>query len=391
MTFSGSYAPEDVEFLLRPIEIASTAVEEKERLIQSGTRHYSEMLSHESAPSEAYFDFFERAVRRNRRRFAADVLALARHLARSDAETIALVSLVRAGTPIGVLVRRTLARLGRSAVHYSISIIRDRGLDTAALDHILARHAPEEAAFLDGWIGKGAIARELVRATAEFRRLRGVRLPPDLYVVSDLAGMARFAPATDDYLIPSSILNATVSGLVSRSVLGAGGVGPGEFHGCVYYRDFESIDRSRWFVDEIMREIDLALDAEAAAHDGPPRGSAFSRTAAVATASAGTALISGTENDGAESREALRRSSAEFVGEACRRHGLADSNRVKVGIGETTRALLRRVPSRVFVRDPADEDVAHLVWLAGERGVPVDVLPVMPYRAATIIESLGRG
>ena len=42
--FSGSYVAADVQFLLRPISIENTTIEEKERLIQSGKKHYSEMF-----------------------------------------------------------------------------------------------------------------------------------------------------------------------------------------------------------------------------------------------------------------------------------------------------------------------------------------------------------
>lgn len=43
--FSGSYLPDDVQFLLRPVTIDMTPVELKEQLIQSGQKHYSDMLS----------------------------------------------------------------------------------------------------------------------------------------------------------------------------------------------------------------------------------------------------------------------------------------------------------------------------------------------------------
>lgn len=47
---SGSYGRDDVHFLLRAMEIEATDVQEKERLIQTQQRHYSEMISHELAP-----------------------------------------------------------------------------------------------------------------------------------------------------------------------------------------------------------------------------------------------------------------------------------------------------------------------------------------------------
>ena len=56
-SFSGSYKPEDVQFLLQPIEMAYTPVAEKEQLIQSGQCHYSDMLSQEPAPSAKHKAF----------------------------------------------------------------------------------------------------------------------------------------------------------------------------------------------------------------------------------------------------------------------------------------------------------------------------------------------
>ena len=134
--------------------------------------------------------------------------------------------------------------MGRQVVHYSLSIIRDRGIDEVALQHILEQgHAPESIVFIDGWTGKGVISRELARATSDFNRRHGVAIDSGLYVLSDLAGTAACAASAIDYLIPSGILNATVSGLVSRSVLNES-IGAGDFHGCVYYDMFEPYDLS---------------------------------------------------------------------------------------------------------------------------------------------------
>ena len=44
-SFSGSYQPDDVQFLLKPIAMEMTPVDLKEELIQSGKMHYSDMLS----------------------------------------------------------------------------------------------------------------------------------------------------------------------------------------------------------------------------------------------------------------------------------------------------------------------------------------------------------
>ena len=80
--------------------------------------------------------------------------------------------------------------------------------------------------FVDGWTGKGVIAAELRRAVTSFKRGHGAELDPGLYAVADLCGAAAFAATSDDYLIPSSVLGATISGLVSRSILNDDGHRP---------------------------------------------------------------------------------------------------------------------------------------------------------------------
>ena len=71
--------------------------------------------------------------------------------------------------------------------------------------------------------------------------------------------------------------------------------------------------------------------------------------------------------------------------------GMRDRNRIKPGIAEATRALLRRVPERLLVRDSHDADVAHLLHLAASHEVPVEPLGDRShYRAVAIIRSLGQ-
>ncbi|QDU19463.1 cysteine protease StiP family protein [Urbifossiella limnaea] len=344
--FSGSYDPADVTFLLKPVRLAPTPVAEKERLIQSGARHYSEMISAEKLPSAAYLEVFRRALARNKARFAADVLTLAARLAERPGG-VTLVSLARAGTPVGVLLARAL-----HAPHYSVSIIRDRGIDEVALRFILERHPAASVVFVDGWTGKGVIARELAKAVAAFNARTGAGLDGGLWAVADLCGAAAVAATADDYLIPSAVLGATVSGLVSRSILNADVVGPGDFHGCLFLREFAPHDLSRAFVDEVFAAMTTPT---------PP--------APIDAAG-------------------LRQRSAAFLAAVRDRTGVRDENHVKPGIGEATRVLLRRVPDRVLVRDQASPDVEHLLVLAREKGVPVEVDAGLPYAAAALIKEL---
>jgi len=357
--FSGSYRPDDVTFLLRPLAQQDfTGVADKEALIQSGRRHYSQMLSPEAAPSERYMRLFDAACSANNARMARDCLRLAALIAARPQGQLTIVSLARAGTPVGVVVTRLLREaFGRNAVHYSVSIVRDRGIDAAALRHILARgHAPESIVFVDGWTGKGVIARELAASIEVFNRRHGAAIDAGLHVLSDLAGAAACAASCDDYLIPSSILNATVSGLVSRTVMDAA-MGEDDFHGCVVYTQFAGIDRSQSFADELSA---LAL------------ADAHSPAAPIDAAAA-------------------RARSQAYLAAAMDRYGVADVNLVKPGIGEATRVLLRRVPRLVVLRDRDAPDVAHLATLAEEKQVPVDVDPTLPYLAVSLIRSASDG
>src|SRR4051794_41640423 len=97
--FSGSYDPEDVVFLLKPVRLEPTPVPEKERLIQSGRRHYSEMGSREHRPSPGYLRLFREALRRAGGRFARHLIARARLIAEPLARPRTLVALARARHP----------------------------------------------------------------------------------------------------------------------------------------------------------------------------------------------------------------------------------------------------------------------------------------------------
>lgn len=351
--FHGSYAPEDVTFLLKPAAVALTDVAEKEALIQSGARHYSEMLSEERLPDARYLALYEAALARNAGRLKADIAALADAIiARPETATsCTIISLARAGTPIGVLLRRALAARGLDVAHYSVSIIRGRGIDRVALAHIAAARGTTDAVFVDGWTGKGAITQELEASLADGSTV----FAPFLAVVADPAGCASLAATTEDYLIPSGILGAIASGLVSRSVLSEALVGEGDFHACRYLAEHAPHDRSRAFI--------AAIEA-AAPQAGQP---GWSPQAAAASHSASTALV-----------ESLM---AEFA--------VTNVNRIKPGIAEATRAVLRRLPEAVFVRDRGDAEVAHLLHLAAQSRVPVEQRELGNYRAVTLIAKAG--
>ncbi len=358
--FSGSYASSEVEFLLRRMQLKTTSLEEREHLIQSGKRHYSEMIGPEDAPTRDRLRLFRECLASNGSRMAKDLTILATGLAASATNgELVVVSIARAGTPIGVLLWHRLREIVPKLrlKHYSISVIRDRGVDFAALRWIMTRYSPSSLRFVDGWTGKGTIADELIRSIAAWAEAPS-ELDPGLWVPLDVCGAAKFAASDSDYLIPSTLLGGTLSGLVSRSVLPNGSERCDAFHGCVPLDSLRRYDLSRWFISQVrglMEEIPFSEETPSNASGG----------------------------------QARRAETARCLDSMMLRHGLSDRNRVKLGIGETVRVLLRRMPHTVWLSDRANPTDADLIRrLARMRGVPVLTEEGLDFDAIAIIATV---
>ena len=72
------------------------------------------------------------------------------------------------------------------------------------------------------------------------------------------------------------------------------------------------------------------------------------------------------------------------------RYAVDNLNRIKPGIAEATRAVLRRVPDHVLVRAINDPDVALLMALARDKGIHISEVgdEIGQYRAVTIIKKV---
>ncbi|RJO76886.1 hypothetical protein D5S18_11750 [Nocardia panacis] len=354
----GSYAAHEVSWLLKDLSgiDLEAGVEVRERRAQAGVAHYAESLPIEYRPDAEYRALFEEMLAATARRVALAVGTLAELIVTERGADVVLASLARAGTPIGILLRRWLAARGIEAPHYAISIVRGRGIDTAALDYLARQHDPASVVFVDGWTGKGAIAREL---SAALTRYRGARFSDDLAVVADPGHCVRTFGTRDDFLIPSAGLNSTVSGLVSRTVLNDTLIGPGEFHGAKFYRKLAAEDVSARFLDTVAAEfpsVRLQVAEEVTAISALDRTPTWSGLASVAAVRA--------------------------------EYGISEVNFVKPGVGETTRVLLRRVPWRVLVRAADAPEHAHIRLLAAARGVPVEVAPDLGYSCMGLIKEV---
>ena len=346
-----SYAPQDVTLLLKDITglVEPLPASVRERYIQNGT-HYCEMLPLEYTPTEKYMEAYRQALKSYAEATAHAVSILAEKLYQRKGKDLVIVSLARAGIPVGILLRRyLLGKYGADIPHYAISIIRGRGIDKNAVDYILARHNAESVQFIDGWIGKGAILGQLREALSDYPQLDA-----ELGVVSDPAGLTELCGTHEDILIPSSCLNATVTGLISRTFLRSDLIGEHDFHGAAYYGDLAEHDLSEEFLQAVGLHFDLSCTADNVPYTG----------------------VCG--------REVVR-----DIADA---YGIGDINFIKPGIGEATRVLLRRIPWKVIVSEQYFDspELEHIRRLAAEKNVPCEIsrVPLGNYKVCGIIRQL---
>lgn len=355
----GSYPPGDVTWLLSDLsEVELEApTEEREEAIQSGGAHYAESLPIEYQPTAQYQALYQASLRASAARVAHAVGVVTQQAIAARGTDLVLVSLARAGTPVGVLMRRYAQhRHGLDVAHYTMSIVRGRGIDTTALAWLAAGHDPTTVMFVDGWTGKGAITCELAEAVQAANVASGTRFDAQLAVLADTGHCTNLYGTREDFLIPSACLNSTVSGLVSRTVLNDTLIGPGMFHGAKFYRHLAGADVSNAFIDTITAQfgaVDDAVDVTVDELERIDRTPTWSGWAAV---------------------EAI-----------AQQYGIGSVNLVKPGVGETTRVMLRRVPWKVLVAAGAGDDVAHIRLLADQRGVTVQEVPDLAYTAVGLI------
>lgn len=362
----GSYSPSDVRFLLKDLSRVSLELgtAEREKAIQSGVS-YSEMLPVEYQPTEQYIQLFQETLLQSAEKVALAVAVVSEMIvARRGTNHTVLVSLARAGTPIGVLIKRYIAeRYGADLPHYSISIIRGKGIDENAILYILQQHgADADLQFIDGWTGKGAIRRVLMDSCVRFYEKYGVRLNDDLAVLADPGSCSGTFGTREDYLIPSACLNSTVSGLISRTVLREDLIGDGEFHGAKFYKEWLGSDLSNAYIDAIT----------------PHFASVWAEAVGIAAGML-------------ETPPEITWQGMQDVGSIQEKFGIDNVNLVKPGVGETTRVLLRRVPWKILVDTVDNPNLRHILLLAEERGVPVEVFPGLTYSCCGIIRPLKGG
>ena len=238
--------------------------------------------------------------------------------------------------------------------------MRDRGIDTNALDYILdvEKRNGEDFVFVDGWTAKGVITKELKRYIAQYNDDYNREVSDKLVVLSDIGGTADITASYEDYAIPSGILNSTVSGLVSRSIWNEQ-IAEDDFHGAMYYKEFEEHDKTLTFIDAIMKTMN-GIDKK------PP---CFNP----------------------ELAKVQQKELMGYVANLMEEHDETDINMIKPGIAEATRVMLRRIPKALYIKDKSVSDIAHLIQLAKDKEIPIFVDNKMPINAAAIISNAKDG
>ncbi len=361
-TMESSYNDDDVVFVLKDIKglIKEQSTAEREFAIQSGT-HYSEMLPIEYVPSADYMELFNKSLMKDASKVAMLVGIISELALKEKGKELTIVSLARAGTPIGVLMfRYILERYNIRIPHFSVSIIRDKGIDENALHYILSKHKDESILFVDGWTGKGAISNSLKEAITGFNERHNINISADLAVLADPGCCAELSATKEDFLIPSACLNSTISGLVSRTFHRTDIIEATDYHGAIFYRDLLEEDLSLVYIEtvaqyfkSVIEKIDAALKT-------------------------GTGFI-----DRQPSWEGLK-----SVQRIAKKFDITNINYVKPGIGETTRVLLRRVPWKILVHPDQLHLLDHVLQLAEEKNVVIEEFQDMTYSCCGIIKEV---
>lgn len=355
----GSYSKDDVIFLLK--DISNCILEqnnlEREKAIQSG-RHYSEMLPIEYQVSDVYLNLYKTQLEKLKEKLALSVGIMCEKILKQKGKDVVLVSLARAGTPIGILAKRYIKyKYNLNLPHYTISIIRDKGIDENALKYILKNHPDMKLQFIDGWTGKGTISRVLDEALENFYKKYNVKLDNILAVLADCAGYSGCFGIREDFLIPSACLNSTISGLVSRTVLRDDIIGKDDFHGAKYYKELKEFDLSNEYIDTISNEFkNVSFEIE--------------------------------EEMKNWTKDEITKIGDKDVENIKKDYKVYDINFIKPGIGETTRVLLRRIPYKILVKNIEDEALKHILVLAKEKNVPVEEYPLSAYKCCGIIKNM---
>lgn len=340
-----SYSSQDVTMLIKDLTgiVTPVSLEEKDRRVAAGEFERSIMIE-EYPMDETYESIITSSFNRYVPYTAIAVMSLAEQLYRAKGKDLVLVSIIRAGIPIGILIKRYLKiKYHIDVAHYAVSLVK--GLDDNAMKYILSHHAPETIQFIDGWTGKGTVTNELVESAKHYPGVDA-----SLAVLSDVTGLAKYAGIRRDFCVPSAPMNACATGLVSITIFNTPLVGPNDYHGAMYLEHLRGHDHSIEFIDTITMYLKVRwkdLERVCMGMDISNRGIQLE---------------------------------CPVVASALNK----DMKKLNPGINEAARAILRRNLEELLVVSESDPEVQMIMELAKSKGVPIREYPLKTYKAISV-------
>ena len=356
-----SYSRDDVEILLRDLTgtLKPLGTKEREQLIQSGI-HYSEMLPKEDKPDKEYITIYNSLLDTYKSDIAKYIITLGDKIYNKHGNKFILISLARAGIPIGILLKRYVKlRYNLDITHYAISIIRGKGIDKVAMEYIYNKHKDipvKNYQFIDGWIGKGAINKVLKDACKDLEAdTKWVGINSELGVLSDPVNITNLCSTHKDLIIPSACLNSTVSGLISRTILNDNIDETTSFHGAVYMESLKDYDLSNEYIETIYNEIKKSYKnkIETSLNDKNTCNTDY--------------ILKNIMKD----------------------YNIGDINFIKPGVCETTRVLLRRMPWKILINKNYNlNDIPHIHKLCKDKNIDIEEYDLGNYMCCGLIQDL---
>lgn len=356
-TICSTFKKDDCIYLLKDLTdiIPETSLEEKERMIAQGIS-YSEMISKEEPVSDEVNEIFKNEMKKNAPTLASLIENISKRMYKIGGENTIIVSLARAGSPIGAAIKRFYTACGLNIPHYSISIIRGKGIDENALNYIREHHPNGKMIFVDGWTGKGSITNELRKAISTYNEKYNTNISSDLVVLADPAKLSKIAGTQEDICISNACLNSTVSGMVSRTIHNTQYIGENEFHGAKVFADLAYQDVTNYFLDMVEKKFTIpkSLDEEC------------------------------------KDIEIYNTTTPNYVpyviNKLAKEFPLADINKIKLSIGESSRALLRRKPYVLLLNPKCKIGLDFVTYMAKQKGVPIQYYNTMDYNCIALLQ-----
>ncbi len=338
-----SYKKTDVELLLTDLtdEVNPITIEEKKQMEMQG-KDVTDIITDEFPIDKKYFDICLETTPMYAKQTAVAVGNLAEQIYNIKKENIVLVSILRAGTLIGILVKRYLKnKYNIDVFHYSISMPSDNNQNE--IKFILNKHKPQDIVFVDSWTGKGTATNKIKKFAQQIDGLC-----PDLAVLSDSINICRFCGVREDIAIPQAPFNACITGLIGAPINNSKYLMDEDFAGSIYLKELERIDVTNWYINLIEQNFDYKL------------------------------CNSDNYQENLNSKEELS--------EICSKYKI-ELKDLNPGINEAGRALLRRNLKKLLVKDKNDIQVMQIKRIAELKGIEVEEYDFKYYRAASIAYS----